>query len=67
MGYTKIIISILVLSWLVAYHIPFTIIDSVIDAVLSFFIFVIEYIGIGSVYKVYVDNKPGNVKKIEVE
>ena len=67
MGYTKIIISILVLSWLVAYHIPFTIIDSIIDAVLSFFIFVIEYIGIGSVYKVYVDNKPGNVKKIEVE
>ncbi|MBQ9159959.1 MAG: DUF4013 domain-containing protein [Methanobrevibacter sp.] len=56
-GYTKIILSIIILTFVVHYSIPVRIIDSVLDAVLSFLIFIIEFIGIGNVYKVYVDSK----------
>lgn len=56
-GYTKIIFSIVILTFIIHYNIPVRIIDSVVDAVLSFFVFIIEFIGIGNVYKVYVDSK----------
>lgn len=56
-GYTKIIISIVLLTFIIHYNIPVRIIDSVFDAVLSFLVFIIEFIGIGNVYKVYVDSK----------
>lgn len=56
-GYTKIILSIVFLTFLIHLNVPIHVIDSVIDAVLSFLVFVIEFIGIGNVYKVYVDSK----------
>lgn len=56
-SYTKIIISILLLTQLTYYTIPIKIIDSVVDALLGFLIFVIEYMGIGLVYRYYVENK----------
>ena len=55
--YTKIITSIIVLTYLVNYEIPFDLVASVVDSILSFLIFVIEFIGIGNVYKIYIDSK----------
>lgn len=65
--YTKIIISIIILTHLVDYKIPFVLVDSAVDGVLSFFIFIIEFIGIAGIYKVYVDNKPGRTQKIDIQ
>lgn len=55
--YTKIIFSIIFLTFLKLYEIPIAAVDSAVDAVLWFLIFIIEYIGIGHIYKVYVDKK----------
>ena len=41
-GYTKIIFSIVILTFIIHYNIPVRIIDSVVDAVLSFFVFIID-------------------------
>ena len=56
-GYTKIILSIVLLTFIIHYNIPVRTIDSIFDAVLSFFVFIIEFIGVGNVYKVYVYSK----------
>ena len=56
-GYTKIILSIVLLTFIIHYNIPVRTIDSIFDAVLSFFVFIIEFIGVGNAYKVYVDSK----------
>lgn len=55
--YSKIILSIVVLTFLLRYEIPVNIIDSSIDAVLSFMIFIIEYVGIGRIYREYLIKK----------
>lgn len=59
-GYTKIILSVVILSDLLRYNIPFSIMDILVDTVLSFLIFVIQFMGIGNVYKVYMDTKLKN-------
>lgn len=56
--YTKIIFSVVFLTFLLHYEIQIQIIDSIVDAILNFLIFSIQFIGIGKVYKVYTDNKP---------
>lgn len=56
-GYTKIILSIVIVTFIIRYSIPIWFVDSIVDAVLSFLVFIIEFIGIGNVYKVYVDSK----------
>lgn len=55
--YTKIIFAIVVLTHMIRYEVPILFVDSVIDAVLSFLIFVIEYMGIGFIYRYYVEHK----------
>ena len=55
--YTKIITSIIVLTYLVNYNIPSDLVATVVDSILSFLIFVIEFIGIGNIYKIYIDSK----------
>ena len=57
LDYTKIILSIVILTHLLHYRVPFQLIDSIFDTILSFLIFIIQYIGIGEAYKAYVDNK----------
>ena len=48
--YTLIVLTIVILSYLLHYDVPFTFIDSLIDMFLSFLIFVTQYLGIGAVY-----------------
>lgn len=48
--FTLIILAIVILSYLVSIDLPITFIDSLIDMVLSFFIFVTQYLGIGAIY-----------------
>lgn len=48
--YTLIVLTIVILSYLIHYDIPFTFLDSIIDMFLSFLIFVTQYLGIGAVY-----------------
>lgn len=55
--YTKIILSIVILTYFLHYEIPVHIVDAVSDSILSFLIFVIEFIGIGEVYRVYIESK----------
>ena len=59
-GYTKIIIAIVILTHLLNYRIPIQPIDTVVDSILSLLIFIIEFMGIGHVYKVYKENKLNN-------
>ena len=55
--YTKIVLSIVILTFILHYEIPITIVNSVVDSILRFLMFAIEFIGIGQVYKIYKDNK----------
>ncbi len=48
--YTLIVLTIVILSEIIAFDLPVTFIDSLVDMVLSFFVFVIQYLGIGAVY-----------------
>lgn len=56
--YTRIIIAIVLLSYLIYYRATFPLLDMVIDSFLYFLMFVIEFLGMGHIYKVYIDNKP---------
>ena len=48
--YNLIVLTIVILSYLISFDIPFNFIDSIIDMFLSFLIFVTQYLGIGAVY-----------------
>lgn len=48
--YTLIVLTIVILSYLISIDIPHTFLDSIIDMILSFFIFATQYLGIGAVY-----------------
>lgn len=48
--YTLIVLTIVILLEIISLELPFTFIDSIVDMILSFFIFVIQYLGIGAVY-----------------
>ena len=61
LDYTKIILSIVILTHLLHYDVPFQPIDAVVDSILSFLIFVVQYIGIGEAYKAYADSKKRKV------
>ncbi len=56
-NYTKIIISICILLFLINHNLPNEILDTIFDTILYFLIFIIEFIGMGHVYKIYMDNK----------
>lgn len=60
--FTLIILSIVILSSLVSFDVPFTFVDSIIDMVLSFMIFATEFLGIGAVYCNIKDLQSGNAK-----
>ena len=55
--YTKLILSIVILTLAMRFIIPVPILDSIIDSILNFLMFVIQYMGIGVIYKVYKDSK----------
>ena len=59
-SYTRIILSIVFLTFLMDYQIPVFLVDCIVDAILSFLIFIIEFVGIGTVYKVYKINNLNN-------
>lgn len=48
--YTIIVLIIVILTELICIDIPFTFLDSIIDTILSFFVFTTQYLGIGAVY-----------------
>ena len=48
--YTLIIVTIVFLSYLSAFSLPFSFLDSLVDMFLSFLIFATQYLGIGAVY-----------------
>lgn len=48
--YTIIVLTIVILTELICIDIPFTFLDSIIDTILSFFVFATQYLGIGAVY-----------------
>ena len=48
--YTMIIFVIVVLSYVVSRDLPSLLLDSIVDMILSFLIFVTQYLGIGAVY-----------------
>lgn len=48
--YTLIVLTIVFLSYLTAFQTSFTFLDSLIDMILSFFIFATQFLGIGAVY-----------------
>lgn len=48
--YTIIVLTIVILTELICIDIPFTFLDSIIDTILSFFVFATQYIGIGATY-----------------
>lgn len=55
--YTKIILAIVILTHLSSYKLEIPVADDIIDFVLSFLIFVVQFMGIGYVYKAYADKK----------
>lgn len=48
--YTTIILAIVILTELICIDLTATFIDSIIDTILSFFVFATQYLGIGAVY-----------------
>lgn len=60
--YTLIVLTIVILSYLISYDLPFTFIDSIIDMFLSFLIFVTQYLGIGAVYSRIKDLESGGIQ-----
>ena len=48
--YTIIILTIVILTELIYINLSFTFLDSIIDMILSFFVFATQYLGIGAVY-----------------
>ena len=56
-GYTKIVISIFIFSSLGEFFDPYPGLDIVMGVICGFMSFVIEFRGMGIVYKVYTDNK----------
>ena len=48
--YTMIIFVIVVLSYIVSRDLPSLLLDSIVDMILSFLIFVTQYLGIGAVF-----------------
>ena len=48
--YTLIIFVIVTLSYVISYDLPYLILDIIVDTILSFIIFVTQYLGIGAVY-----------------
>jgi len=55
--YTKIILSVVILTYLTQYHISITIVDSIFSTILRLLIFIIQFMGMGYVYKVYKENE----------
>lgn len=55
--YTKIIVSILILMYLMQFEFSIEIVDTIVDTIGYFLIFIIEFVGVGHIYKVYIDNK----------
>ncbi|MBE6499900.1 MAG: DUF4013 domain-containing protein [Methanobrevibacter thaueri] len=55
--YTRILISLLILLYLLHYEIPFRFLDAIIDTFLSFLVFLIEVIGMGMIYRRYILHK----------
>lgn len=55
--YTKIILSVVILTFLSQYHISITIVDNIFSTILRLLIFIIQFMGMGYVYKVYKENK----------
>ena len=55
--YTKIILLIVMFTHFIHYSARFAFVDTITDTVFNFLIFVIQYVGMANVYKVYVDNK----------
>lgn len=62
-GYTKIILSVIILIYINHFIRPYVYVNVVGGVILDMLTFVVEYRGIGLVYKVYVDSK----KQIPVE
>ena len=48
--YTIIVLTIVILTELIYINLSFTFLDSIIDMILSFFVFATQYLGIGAVY-----------------
>ena len=48
--YTIIVLTIVILTELICIDLSFTFLDSIIDTILSFFVFATQYLGIGAVY-----------------
>lgn len=48
--YTLIVITIVILTELICINLSHTFLDSIIDTILSFFVFATQYLGIGAVY-----------------
>jgi len=48
--YTLIVVTIVFLSYLSSFELPFSLLDSLIDMFLSFLIFATQYLGMGAVY-----------------
>lgn len=56
-GYTKIILVIFIFSYVEKFFDPYYGLDIIINLISYIIIFVVEFRGIGIVYKVYTDNK----------
>lgn len=56
-GYTKIILIIVVFSHINKFFDPYDGLNIIIGMISSFMVFIVEYRGMGIVYKVYTDNK----------
>lgn len=48
--YTLIVLTIVILTELIYIDLPYTFLDSIIDTILSFFVFATQYLGIGAIY-----------------
>lgn len=56
-GYTKIILVVIVFSHISNFFNTYGVFGFIVSVLTYFFVFVVEYRGIGQVYKVYIDNK----------
>ena len=48
--YTIIVLTIVILTELICIDLSITFLDSIIDTILSFFVFATQYLGIGAIY-----------------
>lgn len=55
--YTKLVFSIIFLSFLIQIQIPIDILETIADTFFNFLIFAIEFVCVGHIYKVYIDKK----------